>query len=86
MSANDKQIGGDHYAGAIQHWDVVYERGWCYLIGCATKYLWRLGKKGPPEKKIEDIEKAIHFLQKKVEQLRAEQEEGGPTGAYIKQE
>lgn len=71
MSANDKQIGGDHYKGLedVQHWDVVYRLKWCYLVGAATKYLWRLGRKGNPEKQIEDISKAIHFLEKKKEQL-----------------
>lgn len=91
MSANEKQVGGKHYcpsvAGAPQHWDVVYERGWCYLVGAATKYLWRLGRKGDEAKKLEDVEKAIHYLEKKAEQLRAEleSEEGGPTRNYISQ-
>lgn len=91
MSANEKQVGGGHYrpsvTGAPQHWDVVYERGWCYLVGAATKYLWRLGRKGDEAKKLEDVEKAIHYLEKKAEQLRAElqNEEGGPTRNYIYQ-
>jgi hypothetical protein len=73
MSANEKQVGGEHYKGTKhEHWDVVYELGWCYLVGGATKYLWRLGRKGDEEKKIEDIKKAIHFLEKKVEQLEEE--------------
>lgn len=84
-NCNDRQVGGAHYAGKIQHWDVVYERGWCYLVGCATKYLWRLGRKGDEAKKLEDVEKAIHYLQKKAEQLRAELEEGGPSAGYIDQ-
>lgn len=88
MSANEKQVGGRHYKDTeYQHWDVVYERGWCYLVGAATKYLWRLGRKGDEAKKLEDVEKAIHYLEKKAEQLRAEleSEEGGPTRNYISQ-
>lgn len=85
MSANDRQVGGSHYAAEIQHWDVVYERGWCYLVGAATKYLWRLGRKGDEAKKLEDVEKAIHYLEKKAEQLRAELKQGDATKAYVAQ-
>lgn len=90
MSANDKQVGGDHYKNPElpDHWDVVYHLEWCYLVGCATKYLWRLGRKGDEAKKIEDIEKSIHYLQKKVEQLKAElsQNDGSEPGpGYVNQ-
>lgn len=86
MSANIKQVGGDHYKNTeFQHWDVVYERGWCYLVGAATKYLWRLGRKGDEAKKLEDVEKAIHYLEKKAEQLRAELAEGDATRNYVNQ-
>ena len=72
MNANDKQVGGSHYKsaednGLPQHWDVVTGMGWSYLIGNATKYLWRLDKKGGPDKAIQDLEKAIHYLQKELE-------------------
>ena len=87
MSANDKQIAGNHYSGKVQHWDVVYSVfGGDYLVGNATKYLARLGKKGPPEKAIEDIDKAIHYLQKKRENLVAELEEGEPGPGYVNQD
>lgn len=72
MSANDKQVGGSHYRteSNIQHWDVVYEVfGGDYLVGNATKYLARLGKKGDIQKSIEDLDKAVHYLQKKREML-----------------
>lgn len=73
MSADLKQVGGSHYKNVkFQHWDVAYSLGWCYLVGAATKYLWRLGRKGDEAKKLEDVEKAIHYLEKKAEQLRAE--------------
>lgn len=89
MSADSKQVGGEHYKGSaneIQHWNVVYERGWCYLVGAATKYLWRLGRKGDEAKKLEDVEKAIHYLEKKAEQLRAELAEGDATRNYVNQD
>ena len=57
QSANDRQVGGEHYkTGGDQHWDLF---GLDYLIGYATKYMrWR--KKGG----IQDLEKAIHVIEK----------------------
>lgn len=73
-SANNRQEGGDHYqrgAGAcphcgqvIQHWDIVEMFRLDYFIGNATKYLFRFGLKGDPR---EQLKKAIHYLQKKLE-------------------
>lgn len=75
-NASHAQVGGDHYsAGAgkcphcgtvLQHWDIVHMFRLDYFIGNATKYLFRLGYKGDP---IEQIKKAIHYLQKKLELL-----------------
>jgi hypothetical protein len=72
MKANDKQVGGLHYKssedlGLPQHWDLPHKLGWSYCVGAATKYLWRLDKKGGPDKAIQDLEKAIHYLQKELE-------------------
>lgn len=89
MKANDSQIGGSHYAGNTQHWDIVYSVfGGDYLVGNATKYLARLGKKGGPEKAIEDIDKAIHYLQKKRENLIVELEilHGAQAYGYVNQD
>lgn len=91
MNVDDKQIGGDHYKTTqYQHWDVVIALNWDYLTGCATKYLWRLGKKGDLRKSIEDVEKSIHYLEKKLEQMKLElvrQEiSGEPTSAYVNQD
>lgn len=74
MSADSKQVGGDHYKeeGELQHWNVVARMKWDYFVGNCTKYLWRLGKKGGPDKAIEDISKAIHYLEKKRELMIAE--------------
>ena len=55
MSADAKQVGGEHYKEVpehLQHWNVVAALGWDYFVGNATKYLWRLGKKGGPEKAV----------------------------------
>lgn len=83
MSANDKQIGGDHYkAGGtaeavaadlgynrpVEHWDFVVMRGYGYLQGNASKYLDRYDKKGTP---IQDLEKAKHYIEKLIEVEKA---------------
>lgn len=62
-SANARQVGGSHYAGAYQHWDFVRELGLDYWQGCATKYVSRWRKKNGAE----DLKKAIHYIQKRAE-------------------
>lgn len=73
MAANERQVGGDHYQteGDLQHWDIVYLiYGGDYLLGNASKYMARVGKKGDSrEEWLEDIDKAIHYLQKKRETI-----------------
>jgi hypothetical protein len=70
MSANDTQVGGDHYKslGAFQPWDVLQAwltpeeyRGW--MKGNAIVYLARERQKGGDL----DIEKACHHLVKLTE-------------------
>jgi hypothetical protein len=65
MSANDRQVGGDHYhKGGEQHWDRqwrLYGRG--YFIGCITKYVERY----PHKNGVQDLEKAKHFIEKLIE-------------------
>ena len=61
MSANERQVGGQHYAGAAQHWDMANSYfGPGYLAGQVTKYVTRWRKKNG----VQDLEKAAHFLQK----------------------
>ena len=60
MSANDSQIGGEHYHTDYQHWDFITLYGLGYLEGCATKYITRWRKKGG----LQDLSKAMHYLQK----------------------
>jgi hypothetical protein len=65
MSANDRQIGGNHYKkGGEEHWDRqwrLYGRG--YLVGCITKYVERYHEKNG----VQDLQKAQHFLEKLIE-------------------
>lgn len=65
MSANDKQVGGEHYKNeGEQHWDRIYRLyGRGYFVGCATKYIERYDKKNGKQ----DLEKAIHFIEKLIE-------------------
>ena len=89
MKANDRQVGGNHYRteGNVQHWDLVYlVFGGDYLLGNASKYMARLGKKGDLAKSIEDLDKAIHYLAKKREILQAELDSGEPTVGYVNQD
>lgn len=64
-NANDTQHGGNHYKqfAGMEPWDVI--TGWelGYLDGTAVKYIARWKHKGG----IEDLNKAIHFLQKAIE-------------------
>lgn len=99
MSANKNQIGGSHYntGSKPQHWDLVYEylEG-DYLLGAATKYIFRFGKKGDKLKSIEDLQKAIHFIEKKIEmteyeialeyEMQPDLFEGDATSGYVNQD
>lgn len=64
MKARDKQVGGTHYQGKIQPWDIIDEYGLDFYEGCALKYILRV-----KISRREDIEKAIHCLEKKLETL-----------------
>lgn len=64
MSANDIQHGGTHYKRLkYEPWDVILDWELGYLDGSALKYLSRWRRKNG----VEDIQKAIHFLQKLIE-------------------
>jgi len=59
-SANEKQIGGKHYKTTIEPWDFVLANNIGFLEGNAIKYIARHKQKNG----IEDIDKAIHYLEK----------------------
>lgn len=63
MSANDRQVGGSHYAAELQHWDMIEDHGIGYLEGCASKYASRWRKKNG----VQDLEKGLHYTEKLVE-------------------
>lgn len=68
-SANDRQVGGEHYKATYQHWDFVTDAQLSYLEGCATKYLARWRKKNGTQ----DLEKALHYVDKMLEIVKDEQ-------------
>lgn len=58
MSADSKQVGGDHYQTEIQHHEFVRKNKIPWHEGCAIKYIVRhLRKNG-----IQDLLKAVHYI------------------------
>lgn len=79
-NANDKQHGGTHYKQfkGLEPWDVITYWGLGYLDGTALKYIARWKHKNG----IEDLRKAIHFLEKCIE---VELDKGDDVPAAVKQ-
>ena len=72
-------IDPEHYkSGDIyEHRKVVVAWGLGYELGCATKYICRAGKKkeasvSDMEKEIEDLRKAIRYIEFRIEVLNKE--------------
>jgi hypothetical protein len=66
MSADEKQVGGDHYKKGKpnqEHWNLTIDLGWDYFQSQTIKYLMRWKYKGG----LKDLEKAKHFLEKYIE-------------------
>jgi len=63
MSANKRQVGGDHYVGQVQHWDWAASEDLDYFQGAITKYVARWKKKNG----LEDLKKAQNYLEKYIE-------------------
>jgi hypothetical protein len=75
VSANERQVGGDHYLKQpIQCWDYITANGIPFLEGCVIKYVSRWRGKGG----VEDLEKARHYLDKLIETARRE----NPAGLF----
>jgi hypothetical protein len=62
-TANEIQVGGDHYKKAIQPWDFIAANGLGYFEGNIVKYVSRWQDKGG----INDLRKAKHYLEKLIE-------------------
>lgn len=72
-AARDRQEGGDHYASmAVQPWDAM--RAWLsreqftgFLLGNAIKYLGRFNARAPGKGGLQDLKKALHYLEAAIE-------------------
>ena len=64
-----------HYTrGSIEVWDFIRDQGLNYFRGNAIKYLCRAGFKSTGTE-IEDIEKAIHYLENELYALQNKEPE-----------
>jgi hypothetical protein len=80
-SANDRQVAGTHYRSPIQHWDYVWANDLNYFEAQVTKYVTRARKKNG----LQDLQKALHFLEKYIELVQEQQGEE-PTRGYVNQD
>lgn len=80
MTANDTQIGGNHYKkGGEEHWDRAWRLKYDPFQYIITKWIERWRDKGG----LEDLKKARHAIDKYIELVeqqepRASVQEGGP--------
>lgn len=64
MSANNHQVGGNHYAKhSIQPWDYIVANNLGYLEGNIVKYISRWRDKGG----VDDLRKVMHYTEKLIE-------------------
>lgn len=68
---NDIECPYHYNSGRIEVWDYIADQKLNYFLGNAIKYISRAGKKDPT-KYVEDLEKAIAYLNKEI----ANHEEG----------
>jgi len=63
--ADTNHSGPTYYRrGSIQVWDFIRDQGLNFHLGNAIKYISRAGYK---DSKIDDLRKAIHYLQNELE-------------------
>lgn len=56
-----------HYTqGSIEVWDFIVDQRLPYLLGNVVKYVSRAGRKGGLEKRLEDLNKAMAYLNKAI--------------------
>jgi hypothetical protein len=71
-SANETQVGGDHYKKqSIEPWDFIVANDIGFLEGNAIKYLTRWKSKNG----LQDLEKARHYVDKLIEVEKQKQTE-----------
>lgn len=61
-----------HYTdGKIEVIEFIEDKNLDFCLGNAVKYISRSGKKDPT-KEVEDLEKAIWYIKRKIKQLKKE--------------
>lgn len=69
---NDAVNRPSHYTdGKIEVIDFIEDKGLDFCLGNAVKYIARAGKKDP-EKEIEDLQKAIWYINRRIQELEQE--------------
>tara|TARA_R100000655_G_scaffold64481_2_gene103009 strand:+ start:306 stop:590 length:285 start_codon:yes stop_codon:yes gene_type:complete len=58
---------GYYTRGNIEVWDFIRDQDLNYHLGCAVKYICRAGYK---EDTIQDLEKAIHYLENELHHVQ----------------
>ena len=72
---NDPVNHPSHYTdGKIEVIDYIEDKGFGFCLGNAIKYISRAGKK-EQSKEDEDLQKAIWYIQRKIEQISKEKAE-----------
>ena len=72
---NDPVNHPSHYTdGKIEVIDYIEDKGLGFCLGNAIKYISLAGKKDQ-SKEVEDLQKAIWYIQRKIEQIRKEKTE-----------
>jgi hypothetical protein len=74
--APTNSVGPQYYRrGNVQPWDFIRDQELNFHLGNAVKYICRAGHK---ESKIQDLSKAIHYLQNELEnEFQIEQHANG---------
>ena len=75
---NDPVSNPKHYGGKDSPYEtikVIKAWGLCFSLGNAVKYISRAGKKDP-NREIEDLEKAVWYLQDRIADLKADLKKG----------
>ena len=72
---NDNVNHPSHYTdGKIEVIDFIEDKNLNFHRGNAVKYIARAGKKNP-EKEVEDLEKAVWYINREIKRLKCEPEE-----------
>lgn len=71
MSRYDPVNHPDYYAGKIDVIDYIEDKELDIWLGNAVKYISRTGKRDP-EKEIEDLQKAVWYINLRIKELEEE--------------